>query len=91
MCRAGTLNPWIRLPILSQHVLSYTDRCQHASNVFGITLGDNDGNLRFPLDALFLMVPLLVVGLKLSRTSFAEVLAALAAAPAQLEEPRGRC
>ena len=44
MCRAGTLNPWIRVPILSQQVLTYADSCQNASNVFGITLWDRDGD-----------------------------------------------
>ncbi len=60
------------------------------SILLGITLGDDDGDLRFPLETVFLVVPLLAVGRELSRTSLAAVLAELAAAPAHLEEPCGR-
>ena len=91
MCRSVTLNPWIRFPILSQQVLAHADTCKNASDVFGITLGDNDGNFKFPPEAVFLVVTLLVVGLKLSWTSLAKVLAELAAPPADLEERCGRC
>ena len=90
MCRLAILNPRIRVPILSLTVLTCADRCQNALIIFGITLGDNDGDLRFPLDTVFLVVPLLVIGLKLSIASFAVVLAALAAPTADLKERCGR-
>ena len=91
MCRSGTLNPWIRFPILSRHVLSSADSFKNASIAARITLGDNHADIAFLFDTVLLMVSLLVVRLKLSRTSLAPVLAELAAPPADLEERCGRC
>ena len=80
------MNPRFPGSFLACGVLLHADRCHNASIVFGIILGDNDGDLRFPLETVFLVVPLLGIGLELTRTTFANVLAELAAAPAHLEE-----
>ena len=87
MCRSGTLNPWFRVPILSQQVLTLADTSQNASIALRITLGDKNADIAIFGNTILLVVPLLVIGLKLPRTSFAAVLAELAAPPAHLEEP----
>ena len=90
MCRSAIVNPRFPGSFLACGVLLHADRCQNVLIIFGITLGNNDGELRFPLDTVLLVVPLLVVGRELPRTSLAEVLAELAAPPAHLEETLGR-
>ena len=85
MCRSGTLNPRFRVPILSQQVLSHADTCQNASIALRITLGGKNADIAIFGNTVLLVVPLLVIGLKLPRTSLAAVLAELAAAPAHLE------
>ena len=91
MCRSGTPNPWIRLPILSQQVLVHADTSQNASIALRITLGDKYADIAFLDNAVLLVVPLLVVRLELPRTSLAAVLAELAAPSADLDERCGRC
>jgi len=53
--------------------------------VFGNSIRDKNADIAFFEDTVLLVVPLLVIGLKLSRTSLAEVLAELAAPPSDLK------
>ena len=58
--------------------------------VLGNSIRDKNADIAFFAETVLLVVPLLVIGLELPRTTFAAVLAELAAAPARLEEPCGR-
>ena len=91
MCRSGISNPRFPGSILSRHVLACADRGQNAAIALGITLRDKYADIAFLEDTVLLVVPLLVIGLKLPRTSLAAVLAELAAPPADLHERCGRC
>ncbi len=85
MCRSGILNPQFRESFLRQHVLSCADTSQNVLIAFRNSIRDKNANIAFFDETVLLMVFLLVVCLQLSRTSFAVVLAELAAPPAHLE------